>query len=233
MLLHPVIRILCFLILVTFLARMHLPEMLILMFFFFIFALKNFTTHITVLYRFVVRLRWFWISIILLYSLMPLGAPDTASQYETTQLAGLIQGLIRCLALLIIIMYFVLLVHPIPVEQLQQSWYWLMRPLKLIGMNSEVFSLRIALTFSAVRELQAISERPEQKFSFRQLPQRLFEFIQVAVEESAKEKLNSNYVSHRLPLPGFPQWLAPVCVLLVLLALVYFQPILLPQFLNW
>ena len=187
----------------------------------------------TGLYRFVVRLRWFWISIILLYSLMPLGMSDTTPQQNTIQLSGLIEGLIRCLALLLVLMYFILLVYPIPLTQLQQSWYWLMRPVKIIGINPQLISMRIALTFHAVHQLQAISERPEQKLSIPQLPQRLFEFLQVAIEKAATQTLTSNQDENLIPCPGYHQWLVPIGLLMALSILVLFEPIQVLHYFNW
>lgn len=224
MLLHPVIRILCFLILVTYLASMHLPDMLLLTAFFFAFASKNFRNHMSVLSRFVWRLRWFWLSILILYSLLPLNV-STSSTYAVSMLVGLSEGLVRCLALLLVIMYFVLLVHPIPLEQLQQSWYWIIRPLRFVGINPEVISMRIALTFHAVRELQTVSMRPEQKLSFRQLPQSLFEFMQLAIEKSAAQAMHTVQEEQPLRLPQPRQWWLPVGLLIVLSLLRYYQPL--------
>jgi hypothetical protein len=229
---HPVIRILCFLILVTFLARMHLPEMLVLSFCFFVFAFKNFTEHMRVLFRFVMRLRWFWLSILLLYSFMPLDSTEVGTQSLAPHLAGLWEGLLRCFSLLLVIMYFVVLVHPIALVQLRQAWYWLMRPLKIIGIAPDLISLRIALSFHAVRELQAQSVRPEHKLNFRQLPERLYDFMQIAIEKSANQT-GSIEDSCPLPAPSLRQWVIPLVLLTALIMLVHYRPLPLEQYFNW
>ena len=230
---HPVIRILCFLILVTFLARMHLPEMLLLFLCFFIFALKNFSQHMRVLYRFVMRLRWFWLSILILYSFMPLDRVEVGIPSLAPQLAGLSEGLLRCLSLLLVIMYFVVLVHPIALSQLQQAWYWLMRPLKYIGVAPELVSLRIALSFHAVRELQVLSLRPGHKLTFRQLPERLFTFLQLAIEKSTSQTIALEEETSPLAAPRIGQWVIPLVLLAALVLLVHYRPLPLAQFLAW
>ena len=229
---HPVIRILCFLILVTFLARMHLPEMLLLTLCFFIFALKNFSHHMRVLYRFVMRLRWFWLSILILYSFMPLDRVDVGTHLLAPQLAGLGEGLLRCLSLLLVIMYFVVLVHPIALPQLQQAWYWLMRPLKLLGIAPDLISLRIALSFHAVRELQILTVRPEHKLTFRQLPERLFDYMQLAIEKSTSQTVVLAQTSP-LAAPRLGQWVIPLVLLVALVLLIHYRPLPLAQNLIW
>ena len=207
---------------------MHLPEMLLLTLCFFIFALKNFSHHMRVLYRFVMRLRWFWLSILILYTFMPLDRVDSSAQH----MAGLMEGLLRCQSLLLVIMYFVVLVHPIALTQLQQAWYWLMRPLKLIGIAPDLISLRIALSFHAVRELQVLSVRPEHKLNFRQLPERLFAFMQFAIDKSTSDNIDLADTSP-LPAPRLGQWVIPLALLAGLMLLIHYRPLPLAQYLTW
>lgn len=222
--LHPVIRIICFLIIVIFLARLHLPGMLLLLSAFFIFAFYNFAKVVTVISRFAWRLRWFWLSILVLYSVMPLNGTTPSEFTATVFLHGLQEGLIRCLSLLLVIMYFVLLIHPIALNQLQQAWAWLMQPLRYLGIKPDVFSLRLALTFHAVRELQSLSILPEQKLNLRQLPERLFGFLQLALEKSTAP--SDDFQSTPTPLlsPGILQWLFPLALLVMFLVMSLYQP---------
>ena len=221
--LHPVIRIICFLIIVIFLARLHLPGMLLLTAAFFIFAFHNFSQVVSVVSRFAWRLRWFWLSILVLYSLMPLNGATSPGFTAAVSLQGLQEGLIRCLSLLLVIMYFVLLIHPIALNQLQQAWAWLMQPLRNMGINPDVFSLRLALTFHAVRELQSLSIRPEQKLNLRQLPERLFNFLQLAIEKSTAPSDDFQSTPITLLSPGILQWLFPIGLLGMFLMMSFYQ----------
>ena len=207
--------------------------MLLLTLGFFVFALKNFSVHIRVLFRFVLRLRWFWLSILLLYSFMPQDHVAVGSHPLAAHLAGLYEGLLRCLSLMLVIMYFVVLVHPIALPQLQQAWYWLMRPLKVVGIPTELISLRIALSLHAVRELQALHTRPEHQLTLRQLPERLFAYVEHAIQQASHQTAQLYTNPSPLAAPRLLQWLMPLLLLATLILLVHYRPLSLPHTFYW
>jgi len=220
--LHPVIRILSFLIIVVFLARLALPGMLILTSVFIFFAAFSAHQTISVVSQFAWRLRWFWLAILLLYSLMSHHGGETTSILSVS-LSGFQEGSIRCLSLLIVIFYFVLLIHPLRPNQLQQAWSWLMRPLGIIRINPDVFSLRLALTFHAVREMQTMQIKPEHKLKMRQLPEQLFAYLQLAIEKSRVHEDTTDSIPAASSSPEHVQWLVPAAIVLILTFLLVWQ----------
>lgn len=211
--LHPVVRIITFLILVTTLARLGLPELLLFAGLFLVFAARMLATRLIVLWRFVRRLKWFWLSILLLYTLMPgNGATGDIIHYD-----GLLTGLLRCLSLLVILMYFVLLVAPIPSPELLRSWYWLMRPLRYVGLSPERISLRIGLTFAAVERIQAQPREAQQPISLRNLPEHLYQFMRMAITQAGTASDSALTQPSCLTSPPWQHWLIPLGVTLLLM----------------
>ncbi len=214
--LHPVIRITTFLILVAALARLDLPALLFLLLLFFVFAVPRFSIYLMTVTRFAWRLKWFWLSIILLYALLPQSAVNEQAWFH---IDGMWQGVIRCLGLLLIVMYFVLLVHPIPVDRLQAAWIWLMSPLRFIGLSPQKLGLRIGLTFYAVQQLQVqTSSLPALRF--RNLPDHLYQFVAHAITQSASAQMAIQQTPVQPESPQWLQWSLPIltmCALTILL----------------
>ena len=70
-------------------------------------------------------------------------------------LGGFWLGFERCLALLTVLLYFALLIHTTPASQLQGALYWLLQPLRRLGLPANRLSIRIALTLQKIQELQS------------------------------------------------------------------------------
>ena len=153
---HPVIRVVCFLVFSFALARpTHLQLFL---------ALSLVTTVSAVLLRDSIktglsmlwRLRWLLFSLLLVYGWFTPGTPLTT--YVPDLLApsreGLLAGVERLLTLGLIIWAVAGLLTATSRSQLVAALYWLAYPLRVFRLNPEKFVVRLSLTFEYVDKLQ-------------------------------------------------------------------------------
>ena len=161
---HPLIKILCF-ILVLLLISMVSNMMLAFMMLFFIImviGLKN----LAFLHA-VRRMRWLFLSILIIYAfgtpgqLIPNFPVSFAPTYE-----GLQFGVVQIEKLLIALAALSLLLTSSPREQMMLGMYMLLSPFKFIGLNVKRFSARLMLTLDYVEDL---ATRDKNKFSFKHL----------------------------------------------------------------
>lgn len=219
---HPVIRIMCFLALVTTLARANFLFIFFSDLVFLAFAVISPQDIFTFSWRLMRRMRWFWLSIILLYLVMtPGGGASIAVGPLEFSLGGFWLGLERCLALLTVLLYFSLLIHTTPAAQLQGALYWLLHPLRYFGLPANRLSIRIALTLQKVQELQSRwSTSTGIKISlssWRDIPERIAALIhEVFVQAEAKPRQSELLL--QADSPSRWQW-----VLLILLVSLIFS----------
>jgi energy-coupling factor transporter transmembrane protein EcfT len=219
---HPVVRILCFLSLITALARANFPFILLADGIFLLFALRTPKDIFSFTWRLMHRMRWFWLSIILLYTLMtPGGGQSIMLGALELSLGGFWLGLERCLALVTVLLFFTLLIHTTPPTQLQGALYWLLQPLRRVGLPADRLSIRIALTLQKIQELQArwsTASGPKLTLgSWREIPDRIASLIQ-EVFSRAESKPTQIDLSLETSAPGYLQWL--MLILLVTLIVV-------------
>ena len=220
---HPVIRIVCFLSLVTALARANFPFILLADSLFLVFAVKTPGDIFAFSWRLIRRMRWFWLSIILLYTLMtPGGEPSILLGAVEFSLGGFWLGLERCLALLTVLLYFALLIHTTPASQLQGALYWLLQPLRLLGLPSDRLSVRIALTLLKIQELQsrwASASGPKMTLaSWRDIPERIADLIH-EVFIQAETKPAQTELSLEASAPDHGQWFVLIILVMLIVAL--------------
>lgn len=207
---HPVIRILCFLALITALARANFPFILLVDGMFLIFALRSSQDIFGFTWRLMRRMRWFWLSIILLYTLMtPGGGHSIMLGTIELSLGGFLLGLERCLALATILLFFSLLIHTTPPMQLQGALYWLLQPLQRLGLPASRVSIRIALTLQKIQELQglwsAASENKQILRSWRDIPERIAALIHEVFGRAEAKPLEVE-LTLETSAPGRWQW---------------------------
>jgi hypothetical protein len=100
------------------------------------------------------RLRWFYISIILLYGWFTPGRvllPTAGAVSPTAE--GLVMGLGRAAVLAIVVGGVVWLLERSSREDLVGGLLWLTKPLARVGFPSERFAVRLALTLETVPKL--------------------------------------------------------------------------------
>lgn len=219
---HPVIRILCFLTLITALARANFPFILLTDALFLGFALKSSGDIFAFSWRLMRRMRWFWLSIILLYTLMtPGGGQSIMLGTIELSLGGFWLGLERCLALLTVLLYFALLIHTTPATQLQGALYWLLRPLRRLGLPANRLSIRIALTLQKIHELQSrwsSDSGPKMTLSsWREIPERIAALIHEVFTQAETKPVQSE-LSLETSAPAYWQWIVLITLVMLIVA---------------
>lgn len=105
--------------------------------------------------RMVSRMRWFFISMTILYAWFTPGTPllPASAAYSPTQ-EGLLAGLLRCAVLIVILSLVHWLLGSTGREQLIQGIYWLARPTRYVGLKPELLALRLGLVLETVPAMQ-------------------------------------------------------------------------------
>lgn len=154
---HPVIRIVAFLVVAAFLARAELSVMMVvataLGFALIRLPAVSWRTPLALLRR----LRWLLISLLVVYGWFTPGIalwPSLGAVTPTWE--GLSEGLLRGGSLLLIALAAQLLMLATPRPQLLAALYWLAWPLRVIGVSRERLAVRLALTLEAVPQLSTL-----------------------------------------------------------------------------
>lgn len=208
---HPVVRILCFLSLVTALARASYPFILLSDMVFLFFVFRSSSETLTFIWRMMRRMRWFWLSIILLYTMMtPGGGHSVVFGSLELSLGGFLLGLERCLALATVLFYFALLIHTTSQTRLQGALFWLLQPLSRLGLPATSLSIRIALTLQKVHELQSHwsteTVSTSKPTSWRDIPDRIMSFVHDVFTQADTPPQQQDLVLE-IHTPGYRQWL--------------------------
>jgi hypothetical protein len=212
---HPAIRILCFLILIVFLARAQLVVLPVYLLAFILLSNKHLVLVIRQARPLALRLRWFWLSILLLYALMIPGEPVVRffSDIVISQ-EGIIIGLERCAGLMLVLLFFAFINFHTSQHDWSAGIYWLARPLRLVGLPVEKITLRISLTMQAVNQLQqqdkAKHEPSTHAKGWRQIPDRLASSFVQALQQGQQQALSEHVF--KLQNVALYQWLYPVAM---------------------
>ncbi|MCW9024989.1 MAG: hypothetical protein OQK73_09950 [Gammaproteobacteria bacterium] len=217
---HPVIRIINLLVFILCLSRAHAGQLLLG----FLILLPHYfqrPTDVRLAMKMVSRMRWFFLSILILYVWMaPAGqVPEISLQ---THIPALLMGLERVGALLLIIFAVTYIISSLSREQLLGAIYWLAAPLKLFKLKRETLALRMVLSLEAVQQLLSekknSSTRIEAKSSALQKIKTWLtntadvyhRLVQHADNQSCKE-----YTFTQLPLPKLYEWSFPLLLLIL------------------
>jgi len=174
---HPFIKILYF-ILILLLISVASNQIIFLLLIF--LCIIVFSFHFKSFLRTVRRMRWLFLSILIIYAfgtpgeLIPQFPVNFAPTFEGVQL-----GLLQIEKLLIALAALSILLTSSPKEQLMLGLYMLFRPFRFLGLNTEKFAARLLLTLNYVEELASQNNR---KFSFKQLDE-----IHASVESLPRE----------------------------------------------
>jgi energy-coupling factor transport system permease protein len=180
------------------------------------------------LYQGLRRLRWLLISLIVVYAgftpgpaLLPSLGPASPS------LPGLVEGLLRAANLVVILAAVQLMLAVNPRERLVEAVYWLLRPLRRLGVPAERFALRLVLTLEYATRLPAPGADQPSARGLRARIARLAERAGTALEqalERARESEPVNLVLGGLPAPAARDWLQLALLTLALATLVVWGP---------
>ena len=144
---HPVIRIVSFLILAGFVAFGGIYEIALGFVLVLSVILYRRLQSIELSTRIIKRMRWLFLSILIVYLWFTPGEPllPIESDFMPT-LQGLQTGLLRVFSLILIIFAVNYFISTIARHRLVQAIIWLLYPLNWIAIDTRQLALRIALT---------------------------------------------------------------------------------------
>jgi len=154
---HPVFRIICFVIFSLFLALGGFSQLGVATFSVIGLYIATANCDLPGFLQMLRRMRWFLLSILFIYAWLTPGVPLFSGAFDPSwqpSVEGLQQGGQRLLALILIIaaVHWLLLVTPR--EQLIAALYWLGAPLQVLGLPRERFAVRLALVLGRVADVQ-------------------------------------------------------------------------------
>lgn len=155
---HPVIRIITFLVLVIFLSRADSVILLAVTLVILFSYLITKPAHIHSVWPMLKRLRWLFLSMFILYLWFTPGTPvvDIADSGWVPTYEGLQTGLLRIAALVLVVLAVNLLIKTTPVDELLAALYWLAGPLQWAGVSREQFAVRMMLVMDIVPNVHPI-----------------------------------------------------------------------------
>ncbi|HEY0974066.1 MAG TPA: hypothetical protein VGE57_06195 [Solimonas sp.] len=149
---NPLIRILCLLVLAAMLPALSLPLLALLALL--LVAAQAWAGSLPRLLQGVLRLRWLFLAIFVLYLGFTPGDPWLASLPGLSR-EGLYEGARRALVLFDLLAAVYLLLALTRLEALVQGLVQLLYPLRVFGFDPTVFARRLALAMDRVGALQA------------------------------------------------------------------------------
>jgi len=191
-----------------------------------IILILNGQTYWHGVWRMVARLKWLWLSLLVLYGWFLPGSPiffsETIPLRFIPSYEGLRLGSLRALALLSIVCAVVIVIGSTKREVLIVSIMWLIKPLQMIKINTGQFAARLVLTLEKVTATEAVIKKAMAvKDSKTSLFQRGIDVIADLLLNIEAQASNSSAAVVSLPeleSPRILQWLIP----LVLFAVLYF-----------
>ncbi len=154
---HPAFRVICFVIFSLFLALGGFAQLSLAAFSIFVAYVTTADCEVSGFMKMLRRMRWFLLSIALIYAWLTPGVPLFGEIFEPSlqpSIEGLWQGGQRLLALILIVAAVHWLLSVTSREQLVAALYWLGFPLQPLGLSRERFAVRIALTLERVADVQ-------------------------------------------------------------------------------
>lgn len=218
--LHPLIRLLLFLVFAILMARANLPQLITSSAVLLVWLAARPASAVGIKRR-LFRLRWLFLSIITVYSLMTPGRsiiPSGGSWWPTVE--GLSGGLHQCLVLVLIVTAVHLLLYYCSRDQLLQGIRGFLQPLARLGVPHERIALRIMLVFEVLPRVQSLVESELGQIRVRhmsvkrlgQFAVRLFEQTEAAARDDRQGAVSLERISY----PPFWQWGLPLLLAVLL-----------------
>ncbi len=113
------------------------------------------------------RLRWFFLSILIIYLWMTPGRPlvDGVDSGWMPTWEGVSGGFYRVAVLVVLVLGVQLLILFTERSQLVSAIYWLVFPLKVLGVSRERLAVRMALVMDVVAETQQLAGEARGRYS--------------------------------------------------------------------
>ena len=166
------------------------------------------------------RMRWFFLSILVLYFWFTPGQPALASlPLPTAWLPtrpGLVAGGQRLASLVLIILAVNLLLRTTPPQQLTAAIHWLARPLAWLGLPADRLAVRMVLVTEALATVQsrvrdALARLRGEGGGLRQLGRFSAEIFR-EIDAAAVSAPGRTLVLRRCAAPPFHQWVYPLAL---------------------
>jgi hypothetical protein len=153
---HPVIRIISLLVLGTMIsfgnpAGVVTAAGLVIALYFF-----TSTAYFATAWRSIRRLRWLFLSILIIYLWFTPAATGGSESFWLPSIEGGIQGAVRMLTLIILVLAANLLLRTTTREQIVSALLWLTFPLHVIGFPHERFAVRMTLVLETVIQARGL-----------------------------------------------------------------------------
>lgn len=168
-------------------------------------------------WRMLFRMRWLFLSILVVYFWFTPGPPLMGVEGMPSQL-GVVDGLFRCLVLVLLILAINLLLNHLSQQQLVQSLLWWLRPLSWFGLSHQRLAIRIALVLDAVKELQQHQADEAKKQTAASPISQIGRFVErqfVLLLERAEQMPLPVVLTGKGDSPPVVQWLWPLALILV------------------
>jgi len=170
-------------------------------------------------WRMLSRLKWFWLSMLVFYGWLIPGNMAFETGFLPSQ-EGILLGMIRMLVLLDIVIAVILLVRTTPREQLIMAIMWLIRPLDLLKINTQVFAYRLVMTLEIAADLDAIiKKRIDELQPETNMLQGGIDIVAgqlVSIEHLSKSEQTRVIEFPEYIQPQWWQWLYPLILIMIL-----------------
>lgn len=217
---HPVIRVVCFLLFSIALARPDTEQLgfALILIISLLFILPS--EGMKQAFSMVKRLRWLLLSVLVIYGWFTPGPsfnlplPD----YLQPTRPGIEAGLLRILTLILILLAVGGLLVMTGRQQLIAALYWLLAPLRLFNWQPERFAVRLALTLEYVERQQQLWRTPSQinEGGDTGRIQRITQHLRALLPglfQQAEQQHTCEVVIEVLPRPALIQWSYPLLLL--------------------
>jgi energy-coupling factor transport system permease protein len=221
---HPVIRIVTFLVFGIFLAfgdARHVGLGLALLTLFYLSGQYHLLSSN---WRMLKRMRWLFLSILVVYLWFTPGQrifQSLGAWSPTWQ--GLLTGGLRVGSLILIVMAVNALIKSVSQERMTGALMWLLAPLRYVGLPQERLALRVSMTFSLIGETQYVHDlmkrssvqqplqekAPSLSQRLDKIGQYAADILQAVLDKAAQSPLNSIQLPQENNPPVW-QWSFPI-----------------------
>ena len=155
---HPVIRIVSFVVMTAFLAQGRLAAILLALAVLLALSLHLDGAAWHGAWRLLYRMRWLFLSIAVIYLWLTPGTPLIPSLPSFAEwlptVEGFWQGLLRSASLALMVTAASVLLAITPRDEILSALHWMLSPLRLLRFPHERFAVRAALSLEAVTQVQ-------------------------------------------------------------------------------
>lgn len=223
---HPVIRVVSFMVLSLALAFGGWPPLLFGGLAAAVLSVRAGAAAWATLLPMMARMRWLWLSIAVIYfwftpgtAVVPVSAAWTA-WVPTTE--GIVLGASRLAALALMVIMAGLLLHLTSREQIVAALHWLAAPLALFGIARERVAVRVALTLAVVAEVRgdmhaAASSIESQRSGWSRWGERVASAFRTTIARAEGEPCGEIVLPAHAAPPVW-QWAWPIALGAVMLA---------------